>query len=350
MKKIYLNIVVFALFVSMLWCCSDWTKPEAEDFFEMPGNDYYENLRAYKRSEHSVAFGWFGGWTGVGASMVGSLMGLPDSVDFVSIWGNWKNLDEARMLDKKKVKEQKGTRALMCFIVANVGDQLTPEEHKENYKEYWGWKDGDQEAIDGAIRKYANAICDSIDKYGYDGFDIDYEPNYGSPGNLASYPENMLTFVKALGERIGPKSGTGRLLVIDGEPQSIHPETGPYFDYFIVQAYSNLAGNSDANLDRRLAGTIANFKGILPPEKVANMYIVTENFESYAPTGGGDYVDRYGNKMRALAGMARWTPTIDGKQVRKGGVGTYHMEYDYPGDIEYKYLREAIRIMNPAVK
>lgn len=70
--------------------------------FEMPGNDYYENLRAYKRSEHSVAFGWFGGWTGVGASMVGSLMGLPDSVDFVSIWGNWKNLDEARMLDKKK--------------------------------------------------------------------------------------------------------------------------------------------------------------------------------------------------------------------------------------------------------
>ena len=68
MKKRYLNIVVFALFVIMLWGCSDWTKPEAEDFFEMPGNDYYENLRAYKRSEHSVAFGWFGGWTGVGAS------------------------------------------------------------------------------------------------------------------------------------------------------------------------------------------------------------------------------------------------------------------------------------------
>ena len=38
MKKRYLNIVVFALFVSMLWGCSDWTKPEAEDFFEMPGN------------------------------------------------------------------------------------------------------------------------------------------------------------------------------------------------------------------------------------------------------------------------------------------------------------------------
>lgn len=34
MKKRYLNIVVFALFVSMLWGCSDWTKPEAEDFLK----------------------------------------------------------------------------------------------------------------------------------------------------------------------------------------------------------------------------------------------------------------------------------------------------------------------------
>ncbi len=74
-------------------------------------------------------------------------MGLPDSVDFVSIWGNWKNLDEARMLDKKKVKEQKGTRALMCFIVANVGDQLTPEEHKEKLWRVIGNEDGDQSTL-----------------------------------------------------------------------------------------------------------------------------------------------------------------------------------------------------------
>lgn len=115
MKKRYLNIVVFALFVSMLWGCSDWTKPEAEDFFEMPGNDYYENLRAYKRSEHSVAFGWFGGWTGVGASMVGSLMGLPDSVDFVSIWGNWKNLDEILDIGQKEGERTEGYTRLNVF-------------------------------------------------------------------------------------------------------------------------------------------------------------------------------------------------------------------------------------------
>ena len=54
MKKRYLNIVV-------LHCSSACfrvavTGPNLKrKTFEMPGNDYYENLRAYKRSEHSVA-------------------------------------------------------------------------------------------------------------------------------------------------------------------------------------------------------------------------------------------------------------------------------------------------------
>lgn len=80
------------------------------------------------------------------------------------------------------------------------------------------------------------------------------------------------------------------------------------------------------------------------------MYIVMENFEFYVLIGGGDYVDCYGNKMRVFVGMVCWILIIDGKQVWKGGVGIYYMEYDYLGDIEYKYLCEVIRIMNFVVK
>ena len=53
--------------------------------------------------------------------------------------------------------------------------------------------------------------------------------------------------------------------------------------------------------------------------------LLLENFEDWALKGGGAYLDRYGNEMRALEGMAHWTPIIDGQICEKGGVGTYHM-------------------------
>ena len=268
----------------------------------------------------------------------------------VIIWGNWRNLTEAQTKDLRYVQNVKGTKALMCFIVQNIGDQLTPEEYKDNYLEFWGWNENKEEAI----KKYAHAICDSIDKYGYDGFDIDYEPNFGHRGNMSGSDENMLLFIQTLGERIGPKSGTDRLLVIDGEPQSIVSESGPYFNYFIVQAYDSPGDNTGRdNLDSRLNSTIRNFDGHLTAEEVAKKYIVTENFEKWALSGGADFTDRYGNKMKSLEGMARWTPIINGKKCVKGGVGTYHMEYEYTIDgteESYPYLRNAIRIMNPPVK
>lgn len=302
--------------------------------------EYYEALRAYKKTDHPVAFGWFGNWVGAGASLENSLRGLPDSVDFVSIWGNWRNLTPERKADLQYVQNVKGIRALMCFIVANVGDQLTPEG--EDAATYWGT--GEE-----AIVKYANAICDTIDKYGYDGFDYDYEPNYGSSGNISGNAESERVFIETLGKRLGPQSGTDKMLVIDGEPQSINKVLGTYFNYFIVQAYQC---SGDGDLDSRLSGTISNFNGILEPEEVAKKYIVTENFENYALAGGVSYGDRYGNRMMSLEGMARWTPIVNGKKVQKGGIGTYHMEYEYMAGKQPSYpaLRKGIQIMNPAIK
>lgn len=308
---------------------------------------YYAALREYKKTDHPVAFGWFGNWVGSGASLENSLRGLPDSVDFVSIWGNWKNLSAEKKADLNYVQTVKGTRALMCFIVANIGDQLTPEG--QTAEAYWGYTEGDEASMAAAIEKYASQLCDTIDKYGYDGFDWDYEPNYGSYGNIAGNPEHERIFVEALSKRVGPKSGTGRLLVIDGEPQTVNSELGAHFDYFIVQAYSC---SGDANLDSRLASTIYNFDGVLTAEEVAKKYIVTENFENYAAAGGVTYTDRNGNKMMSLEGMARWLPIVDGKAVQKGGIGTYHMEYEYNAGKQPSYpaLRRGIQIMNPSVK
>ena len=196
MKDLF-KILLVAVGISVFITACD-TDAEIKDPANLTDPDrseqYYEQLRAYKQTDHPVAFGWFGNWVGAGASLENSLRGLPDSVDFVSIWGNWHSLNDVRKADLAYVQQKKGTRALICFIVANVGDQLTPEGIDPI--EYWG--EGEQ-----GIRRYANAICDTIDKYGYDGFDYDYEPHYGSPGNISGRPEAEKVFIEELGKRIG---------------------------------------------------------------------------------------------------------------------------------------------------
>lgn len=373
MKRIWNNIILSVFGLALcISSCSDWTELETKYNENMTGStkspEYYEQLRAYKKTDHPITFGWFGNWTGKGASLEKCLAGLPDSVDVVSIWGNWRNISPDQEADLKYCQQVKGTKFLLCFIVHGLGDQLTPEG--QTVSDYWGWEGElipdreyqrwemidtdvtpDQENI---IRKYAKQIVDTVAKYNYDGFDIDYEPNYqGRWGSLANYPKRMSIFIDELSKYLGPKSGSEKLLVIDGEPQSMPAERGECMNYFIVQAYTTSKYNSDSNLDSRLKSTIDNFTGKIDPKEVAKKYVVTENFEDWALKGGGAYLDRYGNEMRALEGMARWTPIIDGRICEKGGVGTYHMEYEFVVsgyDGTYPFLRNATRIMNPPMK
>lgn len=365
MKKIYLLYFVLLSITSTTWIgCSDWTEPEAKDYFQAPSEEYYAALRAYKKSKHPIAFGWFGNWTGEGASLVNSMAGIPDSVDIVSIWGNWSDITKMQKKDLAFCQQKKGTRFPLCFIIASIGDQITPQAVRDNYEEngfasadeavksFWGWVEDDEAAIESAIRKYASAIADTIHKYNYDGFDIDYEPNFGHSGNLSGYSNRMLIFVQELGKYFGPKSGTGKVLLVDGEPQSMPAESGPYFDYFIIQSYKS---SGDRDLNNRLLyygpnGTkalIENFKDVMSEEEITNKLVVTENFESVAAAmdGGYPFTDQYGNSMKSLEGMARWKPE---NGFAKGGVGTYHMEAEYPTNPEYKNLRKAIQIMNPS--
>ena len=72
MKKYY----IFSLFILLFSAvsCSDWTEPSAKNIDELLADAdaaqakaheaYLANLRAYKKTDHQVTFGWFGGWTG----------------------------------------------------------------------------------------------------------------------------------------------------------------------------------------------------------------------------------------------------------------------------------------------
>lgn len=360
MKLNFIKSIILALGCSVIIACDDATEIKAKysDDFLNPNKSeaYYEALRQYKKTDHAVAFGWYGNWTGVGASLANCMESIPDSVDFISMWGGWKNPSAEMLADLRLVQQKKGTKALICFIVLDCGDQLTPSEYAnsmEAREKYWGWVDGDTTAIRKAISKYANAICDTIDKYNYDGFDLDWEPSYQtSTGTNKKMVPYVYMFVEELSKRIGPASGTDKLFVIDGEPahDDLRPENGKLFNYYIAQAYSCTSYN---NLDSRCSAVIRKYKSVMPITDIAKKFIATENFESYASTGGVSHRTRQGTTVPSLEGMALWNPMYSGVMYRKGGAGSYHMEYEYTvagKNGTYPYLRKAIQIMNPAIQ
>ena len=104
------------------------------------------------------------------------------------------------------VQQVKGTKIIYCSIIDNIGKGMTPKSVTANWEEngyaseqdaineFWGWPEDESnaEAVENAIRTYARAVADTLNKYGYDGFDIDYEPVAGAyHGNIVKQSDNI---------------------------------------------------------------------------------------------------------------------------------------------------------------
>ena len=263
-----------------------------------------------------MAFGWFGGWKATGTSPVKYLRNLPDSVDVVSIWGTWHSLTPSHLEDLRYVQEVYGTKVTFTIFSHNMANFPGNFENKaEN------------------IPAVAKAVADSVFKYGYDGVDFDHEC---SGSDLFNNAANMTTLLREMRANLGED----KLICVDGFVEKITEEGWQYADYAVAQAYQTGSPSSLQNRFNKVSKYIA-------PER----FIVTENFESYWSTGGVSYKDPELGTIPSLLGMAYWQPEGLTEGQHKGGVGSYHMEYEYNhSDVEYKYLRQAIQIMNPAKK
>ena len=384
--KIKNILAVSALALTTLASCSKWTDMEIQHPVDLtkPGHDeaYYKALRDYKNSDHQIAFSYYSAWTGVGTNMQSSLMGLPDSVDLVSLWGGWKNPTEAQLKDLRAAQQKKGLKAMICFLVLDMGAGVTPdptEAEKATLKEgeswthkYWGWSTAQtpegKAARRAAVVKYANAICDLIEKYGYDGFDIDAEPNYAHPfsTNYEMWRMDredgvstlMTLFIETLGKRIGPmaetEAGRKRILAVDGEPDALPPTHAKYFNYFIIQAYGDGVGYGNGHFQ----GMLRAYKDVLSVEEICKKSIFVVNFESGATRGGQAGLGQ-------ILNFALQNPVVDGVTYRKGGVGAFRVDLEYAittpdvvngidmspvKGLSYPWWRRAIQLMNPTIK
>lgn len=348
--------------------CSKWTDDErltfdnqkdlkrAIPFIELTSADqltaeqqkYYSELRAWKQTPHVRGFGWFGGWTAKGTDPQKYLRMLPDSVDIVSLWGTHGNLTEAEKTDLKLFREVKGGKVLLCWIVQNLGDQLTPQG--KNATDYWVTEKGGGNFLEG-VKAYANAICDTIEKYDLDGFDLDYEPGYGHSGNMATTTAwisetgnvNMYTFIKTLYDRLNPK---GRIVVMDGEPYYMDRATSKMVSYYIYQAYDE---STTARALQKLenGGTYGYGEDDYLDNWEGKSFLTLE-FQKYSKTGG---FPRYTSSNPEIQKLDAGRQIMDyatmlmpnGKRI--AGIGTYHMELDTEGG-SYRFLRQALNAGN----
>lgn len=342
MKTVFISIGCFIMTV-LFFSCEKQNIVERIDVKPMleRSEAYFENLRAYKKSNHQIFFGWWGG-TGVPGdeNVVGLYDHIPDSVDIVSLWGGYPPLGSYNAKALQRNREQKGIKFVWCMFGSGVSKLMkknTPELVPEDRAKWV------KEDVFKAIDLVAKAMADTIDKHGLDGFDLDYEPGEAAEVNEVfgrndpfgtddNGKISVVYFFKAISKYLGPQSGTEKLLIIDG-----YNEKGviPYIDYLVQQAYSS---SSPSNLQRRYM--TYGFNGALPSEK----FIPAEDFEKGWSIGGVNFSDPELGTIPSLIGFARWNPT----QGKKGGIGSYHAEYEYGNNPDYKYLRQAIQIMNPA--
>lgn len=316
--------------------CSKQNEPEPLVYPELlpkvKSEAYYEALRNYKKSDHAIAFGWWGlsGVSEFGSDMKDRYEGLPDSMDIVSLWGGLPKLGSKGYEEMQSVRKRKGTKFVICIFGSGVEKLM-----RENFPEL------SKTDVLAAIDAVAKSLSDTINKYDIDGFDLDYEPAYGdnsifgdSGGSYATNDRETQRLFKALSQYMGPMSGTDKLLIIDGQ---FDIGIEPYVNYLVQQAYGS---TSAASLQSRFNNFGA---GVLPSKK----FVPTENMQQYGPKGTTFNIN--GVNIGSVLGMAQWNPT----QGRKGGFGGYIIEQDAksnPAQGMYYHIRRGIQIQNPAIK
>jgi hypothetical protein len=341
--------------------CSDWTAVEPIDFNNVDLNasnktdEYYAALREWKNTPGlPQTFVWFDNWNGVSPTGENSLRGLPDSVTIASNWGGHPKFDLSpeRKADMKYVQEVKGTKVVVTLFSAKIGDDV-PHQNVFDVPD----DSSDPAEIGPAIRAYAEAIYDQVIASGYDGYDWDYEPLGGADPTAYLWKNKAQSklFVEELSywfgkgatdptrDRGGRKPAKpGLLFLIDGEV-GIRGRMAPdwlsyYVDYFVLQAYGSTTPSS---LRSRVTGVIVDManwiaNGTITKEEVVRRTILTENFESYANTGGGILVQSqyiYDDEIEQQIG---------GFGIYRVGFDYNQSKGDYNGSPEYYYLRQGI--------
>lgn len=324
LKSIFLAAAALITVPTVITSCDDWTEVEPEDFYEAPSEGYENNLKDYFESPHKVMFGWFGNWGGT--LKKNSLMGLPDSIDYVGLWLVWGNLNDAQQADLDAF-HARGSKTVMSWTARNIGENLTPEGYTP--QEYWGFDETEESRIE-AVKRYAQAIVDTCTKYRIGGFDLDMEDT----GTLMNYSQRNVVneFLRYLRAEFDKQ---GKMLCVDipgastwlGYYTLLDDDVIESLDYMMWQTYELGPSGLDSFFDSVKQRNPNMF------EKVLAKSVVTATFERA--------IDKHYFLEQSVYHNKYGLP--------HAGQGAYHIEYDYAGNPDYPTVREGITIQNPPI-
>lgn len=293
------------------------------------GPQYYKNLRDYKKSDHSIAWGWFADYT-QSTSLATRFLGLPDSLDICSLWGGIPSDDSTHVdthylpevyREMKYVQEVKGTKLVVPTIIRI-------RTRPEFYDSIWV-KQSDPQA---AMRAYAQDLLRPIFENGLDGIDMDYEPE-GDPLSGS----NLDYFVEYVGQFVGPMASPDNTFTYpDGFTIKGNPEMLLCIDYYGSAPSGNTNKFTNLYVNQTYGGSPGGQPfGGCPTEKMVYTENVGDNWKK--PECG------------KLLTYARYQPATG----RKGGFGAFFMHRDYIntgyGCSNYANMRHGIQIQNPAI-
>lgn len=317
---------------------------------------YYQNLREWKKAAfdkdgiaaRSISYIFFADY----GSMAFRFADIPDSIDVINLWGGVPKFGSLDYQEMKACQQVKGMKLVGCRITRLLeNDSWVMEAEVPSFmKAYDDYKYDNmgrvisgkmtEQELESAARAAGSAACaadaaahktvdeegnfpewviyaakpilDEIEKYGLDGYDLDYEP-MGS-GEPFSDGTCFATFVKYLSQFIGPKSANPEtLLIIDRNSGAGSAEFAPLCNFWIYQKYGSTGGAGAAS-DGDFGSNLDRENGWVPAQ-----IIVTENVG-----------DMYGEACGVLEQMAGFQPSTCGQQYgHKGGFASFHGQRDW---------------------
>jgi len=332
--KKYSIALLLGVILANVTACNKWTETEPLDISSPDMEEqnpelyakYLEDLRAFKHSPHKINMGWFNNSKKELSSQGDHFSKVPDSLDFVVLESPTALVDR-EVSEMKDLLEKKGTKVIFEIDFNSI-------------KTAFAKKDDKTLVFNDFTKDTINTIFAEADKYPYQGLIVSYigkEVLHLTDAEKAEVEAEERLFFGLV--RPWLAANTSKTAFFKGSPQYLIDKDILKEAKYIILPTDNAvdAGGLSYAL---LSATATN----VPTDK----FIVLASMTSYKAEEAklGYFVDG----SRAAISTARWAASPQ-NGLRIQGVGYKNLSYDYFNVLKsYQYNREAIQIINPAIK